>query len=294
MRIDAALASASNTLKISSESPRLDAEVLLAVALDLPQSYLYAHPEDVLDDTTAERFFALVQRRCKGLPLAYITGDKEFWSLRLAVSHGVLVPRPETELLVELALQQIPQATDHAVLELGTGSGAIALALASERPGCSIVATDISSAALTVARQNARQLGFANVEFLEGDWTRPVVDRGLDDFDLIVSNPPYIGADEPALTNLRFEPDIALVSGSDGLDAIRVLARDCGRLLKPGAVLLLEHGASQREDVEAIFAAEGWSGVRCFNDFGGRPRVTRAENPPASGATGAAAKGGTR
>lgn len=289
VRIDAALASAADALKPASESPRLDAEVLLALALDLPKSYLYAHPEDVLDDAAAERFFSSVQRRRRGLPLSYITGEKEFWSLTLAVGPGVLVPRPDTELLVELALRHIPRQADCSILDLGTGSGAIALALASERPDCRIVATDISKAALATACQNARQLGFCNVEFLQGDWTGAVVDRRYDKFDIIVANPPYIGSGEQALGDLRFEPECALVAGTDGLDAIRILARDCGPLLRPGGLLFLEHGAAQGAHVERVLVAEGWSDIRCFNDLGGRPRVTRAETSSAKHAAGTAA-----
>jgi release factor glutamine methyltransferase len=276
VRIDAALASAIHTLEQASDSPRLDAEVLLARALDLPNSYLYAHPEDVLDDAAVRRYFSAVERRRAGSPLAYITGEKEFWSLTLAVGPGVLVPRPETELLVELALREIPRQGEYCVLDLGTGSGAIAIALASERPNCRIVATDINGAALTIARQNARQHGVANIEFLEGDWTAAVADRSFGQFDLVVSNPPYVRAGDPVLEQLRYEPGSALIAGIDGLDAVRVLARDCGKLLKPNGLLILEHGADQREEVSAILAAGGWTGIECIRDHGGRPRTTSA------------------
>lgn len=276
VRIDAALARAVETLGQTSESPKLDAEVLLARALDLPKSYLYAHPEDELDDAAMERFFSSVERRRTGLPLAYITGTKEFWSLPLLVTGDVLVPRPETELLVELALRHIPRRGECAALDLGTGSGAIAVALASERPGCRIVATDASAAALAVARENARRLGLGNVEFREGDWTAPLAGTDAGRFDLVVSNPPYIGRDEPELADLRHEPSAALVAGKDGLDAIRVLARDCPPLLAPGGLMLLEHGAAQRERVAGILAAEGWREIRCYEDAAGLPRVTSA------------------
>jgi release factor glutamine methyltransferase len=256
-----------------SESPRLDAELLLARALDLPRSYLYAHPDDVLDNAAAARFLKTVEQRLEGLPLAYITGEKEFWSLPLAVGPGALVPRPETELLVELALREIPRGSALSVADLGTGSGAIAIALASERPACRIVATDISAAALLIAKHNAAKHGLGNIEFVEGDWTTPLADR---QFDLIVSNPPYVRIDDPALDELRFEPKVALASGSDGFDAIRTLARDCGRLLIPSGALMLEHGADQHDEVARILAAEGWSDIECFSDLAGRPRVTRA------------------
>ena len=276
MRIDTAVTEATDRLQPVSDSPRLDAELLLARALDLPRSYLYAHPDDVLDDAAVTRYFDAVEKRREGRPLAHITGEKEFWSLALDVGPAVLVPRPETELLVELALRQIPRGSEYQVLDLGTGSGAIAVALASERPGCRIVATDVHSAALGIARHNASKHGLGNIEFLEGDWTEPL---GNHLFDIIVSNPPYVREEDSALEDLRFEPTSALVAGRDGLDAVRVLARDCGKFLKPCGVFMLEHGADQQEDVARILEAEGWAGIECFLDLGGRPRVTGAAVP---------------
>lgn len=273
MKIDATITGAAARLAEVSESPRLDAEVLLALALDLPRSYLYAHPDDVLDEASTARFFAAVEKRLQGSPLAYITGEKEFWSLPLAVGPGALVPRPETELLVELALREIPRRGEFFVLDLGTGSGAIAVALASERPACRIVATDISAAALSIAKHNAAKLGLGSIEFVEADWTTSLTGAH---FDLVVSNPPYVRADDPALEKLRFEPELALVSGKDGLDAIRTLAADCGRLLTASGILMLEHGADQREEVARILAQNGWAGIECFSDLAERPRVTKA------------------
>jgi release factor glutamine methyltransferase len=273
MRIDEAIENARKNLEQASESPRLDVEVLLARALDLPRSYLLAHPEELLDEASAARFFHAVEQRRQGMPLSYITGEKEFWSLSLAVAPGVLVPRPETELLVELALREIPRNGECSVLDLGTGSGAIAIALASERPACRFVASDVNPGALAVARHNAMKHGLANIEFVEGNWTAPVADER---FNLIVSNPPYVRARDPALADLRFEPEEALVAGDDGLDAIRTLARDCRRLLKEGGLLLLEHGAEQQAEVACILAGEGWARIHNFRDLSGLPRVTRA------------------
>jgi release factor glutamine methyltransferase len=267
------LARAIEELRPVSDSPRLEAEVLLARALDVSRSYLAAHPEDVPDELAIERYFTSVERRRLGVPLAYITGEKEFWSLPLVVTPETLVPRPETELLVELALRHVPRRVEYRILDAGTGSGAIALAIASERPNCHVTATDISEAALGVARENARQLQLANVTFLQGDWTEPVAGRT---FDLIVSNPPYVRHDDPALAALKHEPQLALAAGDDGLAAIRILARDCGALLLPGAPLLLEHAIDQQADVARILEEHGWADIECHNDLTGRPRATVA------------------
>ena len=272
-RIDFVLGDAVTRLAAASDSPRLDAELLLCHSIDLPRSYLFAHPEDVLDNTTFDRFDALLRRRLGGEPMAYIMGSKEFWSHELLVSPATLVPRPETELLVDLALREIPRKAEWQILDLGTGSGAIAVALAAERLMCEITAVDISEAALAIARENARQLELSNITFAQGSWSAPVRGR---QFDLIVSNPPYVRAGDEALTNLQHEPVEALVAGADGLDAIRVLAAECGQILKSNGVLLIEHGADQYDDVAAILAASDWTDIRNHKDFAGHPRVTAA------------------
>jgi release factor glutamine methyltransferase len=273
LQIRALLEDATRRLEALSESPRLDAELLLARAIDMPRSYLFAHPEESLDELAVGRFEAALGRRLAGEPMAYITGVREFWSLELLVTPATLVPRPETELLVELALREIPRHAEWAILDLGTGSGAIAIAIAKERPMSRVTATDISTAALDVARQNARQYDVPNIEFLEGDWTGPVSGRR---FDVIVSNPPYVRSDDPALEALHREPRNALASGAEGLDAIRILARDCGALLQPGGILLIEHGAEQADGVAAVLGEYGWPDVRCHSDYAGLPRVTLA------------------
>jgi release factor glutamine methyltransferase len=256
-----------------SESARLDAEILLARTIDMPRSYLFAHPEDELDGHAFERFAGLLQRRADGEPMAYIMGTKEFWSHELMVNAATLVPRPETELLVDLALREIPRKADWQILDLGTGSGALAIALASERMLCQVTATDVSAAALAVAEENARHLCLGNVTFLAGHWTEPVRNQR---FKVIVSNPPYVRADDPALSELRHEPRSALVAGPDGLDAIRALAAECADILEPAGVLLLEHGADQQGEVFAILEAAGWSEIVGHNDYAGLPRVTVA------------------
>jgi release factor glutamine methyltransferase len=271
--IEDVLSRATETLRPLSDSPRLDAELLLCVALDVARSYLFAHPDDVLDEAAQDRFTALLERRRQGAPMAYISGEKEFWSLTLMVSPATLVPRPETETLVERALREIPRDAAWKILDLGTGCGAIALAIAQERPLCDVTATDISGEALAVARQNARQLDLPNVQFLQGDWTDPVSDG---QFDLIVSNPPYVRAADPALEQLACEPREALESGAEGLDAIRQLARDCRPLLSPGGVFMLEHGDDQAEAVAAILEDAGWTFGECLCDLAGKPRVSVA------------------
>ena len=273
MRLDAAIADATARLSRSSDSPRLDAEILLCRTIDMPRSYLFAHPEDVLDEMTLERFEDVIARRISGEPMAYIMGVKEFWSNELAVSPATLVPRPETELLVDLALREIPRKAEWDVLDLGTGSGAIAVAIASERPMCRITAVDVSEDALAVARENVRKLSLGNVELAHGSWTAPVQGQT---FNIIVSNPPYVRSDDTALLKLQHEPQSALAAGIDGLDAIRILAADCGALLADDGILLIEHGAEQKRDVAALLGKHGWTDICCHNDLAGQPRVTVA------------------
>lgn len=275
MRLDAALAGATERLASNSESPRLDAELLLCQTIDMPRGYLFAHPEDELDALTLERFEVLLERRIAGEPMAYILGVREFWSRELMVTPATLVPRPETELLVDLALRSIPRDVEWPLLDLGTGSGAIAIAIAAERPMCQVVATDASADALAVARQNVRHNNIANVECRLGSWTEPVDNEK---FKLIVSNPPYVCADDEALQALRFEPVRALAAGADGLSDIRILSRDCGRILAAGGCLMLEHGADQQPAVADILSADGWIDITCHNDLAGLPRVTVARH----------------
>ena len=273
LHIAAALSQATEQLRPVSESPRLDAELLLARALDVPRSYLFAHPEDLLDPAAAVRFGANVARRQDGVPLAYITGEKEFWSMTLMVSPATLVPRAESEVLVEQALTLIPEDEKFQVLDLGTGSGAIALAIAKERFNCQVTATDASADALAVAQQNARQLELSNITFLRGNWIEPVHDRT---FDLIVTNPPYVPDNDPDLERLKHEPLAALASGDDGLDAIRHIAREARKVLREGHYLLLEHGDNQQHDVADVLQQAGWHDIDCLEDLAGLPRVTLA------------------
>lgn len=273
MRLDAAITDAVERLAPTSDSARLDAEILLCQTINMPRSYLFAHPEDELDDLTKDRFEALLQRRVSGEPMSYITGTKEFWSHELLVSPATLVPRPETELLVELALREIPRKAEWQILDLGTGSGAVAISIAAERLLCTVTATDVSPDALAIAAENVRQADLANVICVPGAWAEPVADQ---QFNIIVSNPPYVREGDEALQNLRHEPLSALASGADGLDDIRILATDCGGILAADGLLMMEHGADQQSDVANILEAAGWVDITCHNDLAGKPRVTAA------------------
>ena len=251
----------------------VDAALLLSHAARQTRSWLYAHGDDQADAGIVDRYEVLLARRMGGEPVAYIVGRRGFRHLELRVTPDTLVPRPETELLVELALERLPAGPAVRAADLGTGSGAIALALASERPRASVVATDASAAALAVARDNASELGIGNVEFREGDWFAPLDGER---FDLVASNPPYIALGDPHLGqgDLRFEPAAALSSGSDGLDAIRRIARDAPAHLVDGGWLLLEHGWEQGAAVRALLSAAGFMDVSTAQDLEQRDRVT--------------------
>jgi release factor glutamine methyltransferase len=256
----------------------VDAEFLLLHVLGQPRAWLFAHRDDPAADDVAAVFEVLVERRARGEPVAYLTGRRGFWSFDLAVTAATLIPRPETELLVELALARLPTDRPLRVADLGTGSGAIALALAHERPRAQVVASDASAPALAVASANARALGLANVVFREGDWFGPLAGER---FDLVASNPPYIAGDDPHLAegDLRFEPASALSSGVDGLDAIRRIVADAPAHLQDGGWLLLEHGWEQGAAVRALLRDAGFAAVATERDLEGRDRVTLGQKP---------------
>jgi release factor glutamine methyltransferase len=266
-----ALQSAARSLVNRSSSPRLDAEVLLAKILGLPRSGLIAHGNEPIALDCEQAYASLIAQRLDGQPVAYLTGIREFWSLPIAVSPDVLVPRPETELLVELALQRLPEVQPASVLDLGTGSGAIALAIASERPRAAITGIDISAAALNIAAQNSASLRLPHIDWRLGSWFGPVQGER---FDLIAANPPYVAAADPALAALAREPTIALTSGPSGLEALSAIAAEAGMHLHPGGWLLMEHGADQAADVRHMLERHGFSGVRTHLDFSDKPRVT--------------------
>jgi release factor glutamine methyltransferase len=268
------------TLKAHSDSPRLDAELLLGQILGLPRASLAARPENAVSEATQQRFARLLARRAAGEPIAYLLGTREFWSLPLRVTPAVLVPRPETELLVERALSLRDASSALRVLDLGTGSGAIALALAAERPGWRLTAVDISAAALKVAIDNARALHCSGIDFRCGSWFDAV--PGLR-FDVIVGNPPYVAAGDPALDRLRAEPALALASGPTGLEALSAITMNAGAHLHAHGTLLLEHGHTQAAAVAQLLARHGFSEIHTHIDFSGKPRVTQGTLHPQRG-----------
>jgi release factor glutamine methyltransferase len=274
--VAALLRSGARALEGHGESPRLDAELLLGSLLGMSRSGLVAHDQDPVPADRAQAYASLIDRRRNGSPVAYLTGIREFWSLELDVTPAVLVPRPETELLVELALEllpprRIPEGTPYSVLDLGTGSGAIALALAAERPEWRLTGVDISPPALEVAARNSRKLGLSHIDWRLGEWFEPVAGSR---FDLIVANPPYVAAADPALLNLAAEPAVALASGPTGLEALSAIVREAASHLLKSGWLILEHGSDQAPDVAQLLELHGFKGVRSYFDFSGKPRVT--------------------
>jgi release factor glutamine methyltransferase len=272
------LQSGARSLDSHSDSPRLDAELLLGKILGLSRSGLIARGNDPVASECARGYANLIEERLRGAPVAYLTGTREFWSLALRVTPAVLVPRPETELLVELVLQHLPEhqaspSADRAcsILDLGTGSGAIALAVASERPGARVTGVDISPSALEVAIQNSRDLGLAHVDWRLGSWFAPVLGER---FDVIVANPPYVAAADPALEKLTAEPAIALCDGPTGLEALSAIAGAAAPHLHENGWLILEHGCNQAPDVAQLLERHGFTEVRSHLDFSGKPRVT--------------------
>jgi release factor glutamine methyltransferase len=266
-----ALRSGARSLDSSSDSPRLDAELLLGKILGLARSGLIAHDRESLVRAHEQAYMDLVERRRQGAPVAYLTGTREFWSLALRVTPAVLVPRPETEVLVELALERLPLDQPSSVLDLGTGSGAIALAIASERPRSRVTGVDISAPALDVAMQNSRELGLSHIDWRWGSWFAAVPGQR---FDMIVANPPYIAAADPALEKLTAEPQIALCDGATGLEALSAIAAGAAAHLHERGWLMMEHGSEQAPDVVRLLERHGFAGISSHLDFSGKPRVT--------------------
>jgi release factor glutamine methyltransferase len=261
-------------LKAQSSSARLDAEILLSHVLFKTRTYLYTYPDANLTQAQWQTYQRLICQRSQGVPIAYLTGMREFWSLPLKICEDTLIPRPETELLVELTLTLLADKPQAQILDLGTGCGAIALAVASEHPDWQITACDFSQAALQTAEENAARLGLTNVHFCHSNWFEKIAAQQY--FDAIVANPPYIAVNDPHLSegDLRFEPHLALVSGEDGLTAIKHIIKHSITRLEPGGLLLLEHGFNQRSAVMSMLNEHGYMQTQCWQDWQGSDRVS--------------------
>ncbi|SDL84779.1 [protein release factor]-glutamine N5-methyltransferase [Franzmannia pantelleriensis] len=273
MRLDHLVARAAERLASSkSSSPRLDAEVLLCHVLERDRTWLYTWGDRDIEAWSRARFEALLALRAGGWPVAYLTGEREFWGLALATSPATLIPRPDTERLVEAALERASAPVGE-LLDLGTGSGAIALAFASERPGWQVLGVDREPAAVALACANAERLALTNARFCQSDWFAALADQR---FALIVANPPYLAADDPHLDlgDVRFEPHSALVAEAGGLADLRRLILGAREHLLPGGWLLLEHGMAQGEAVRAALSEAGYRQVTSLDDLGGRERVS--------------------
>lgn len=256
------------------DSAQLDTEVLLAHCLNKDRSYLYAWPEKDLEGSTQEQFLNLIEKRKTHYPIAYLTGEKEFWSLTLKVTEDTLIPRAETELLVETCLEKIKENNVTNILELATGTGAISLALATEKPEIAITATDISTQALEVAKQNAEQYKLANIQFIHSNWFQAIDTK----YDLIVANPPYVAKQDKHLQegDAQYEPISALASGKQGLDDIEVIISEAKNYLNQNGYLLLEHGYDQADSIRKLFEQAGFTDFQCIKDYAGLDRVSLA------------------
>lgn len=271
--IQRALAHACRQLENSQPGYRIDAETLLCHVLGCNSAKLIAWPEQLLTTEQQAQFCHLVEQRRQGMPVAYLTGRREFWSLELKVTPDTLIPRPETELLVETVLELCDASQPLAVADLGTGSGAIACALASERPAWQLIATDISSAALAVAQQNASHHQLKNIRFIHSDWFSALADEC---FDVIVSNPPYVASHDEHLAqgDVRFEPVTALTAGHAGMDDIEHLCRRARRHLNPGGLLVFEHGYDQQQAAFNCLKTNAWKAVFQHHDLAGHTRIS--------------------
>ena len=266
------LGAAAEQLDASSETALLDAEVLLCHCINKNRSFIRAWPDHLLSTGQRAQFHSLISQRNCGVPVAYLTGQREFWSRNFIISPDVLIPRPDSELLIELCLEHLTDKHSAKIVDLGTGSGILAITLAAERSFAEVVATDISAKALAIARQNAENLG-VKVRFIQSHWLDAVLDQ---DFDIIVSNPPYIAAHDPHLQHgdVRFEPDCALISDENGLKDIQLIVDQSRTHLRNPGLLLIEHGYNQQNAVQAIFKARSYLDIHTYPDLSGNPRVT--------------------
>lgn len=269
-------------LNLDRREARLEAQILIAHALDVNRAWLIAHDRDVLTVAQQDAIERLIARRANGEPVAYMLAEREFYGFSFKVTPDVLIPRPDTELLVEAALAKLPENSPRRILDLGTGSGAIAITLALQRPLSTVLAVDASPVALAIAQDNARRLGAANVACINGNWYTAL---DVKNFDIIVSNPPYIAASDPHLTSgdLRYEPRQALASGADGLDDLREIIAGAPAHLVEGGWLLLEHGCDQAAAVTALLQQHGFIDIRTLQDLAGLDRVSAGRCPGQAG-----------
>ncbi len=265
-----------SSLNINSPTPKLDVEILLAHVLNKSRSFLYSHADEKIAPDYIQQFIQLLKRRKKGEPIAYIVGEQDFWNIKLKVNHNTLIPRPETEMLVEKSLEYGVGRENLRVLDLGTGSGAIAIALAKEKPTWEIIATDISPKALAIAQENAVLNQVENIKFYLGDWCAALPMRN---FNIIISNPPYVNDNDELIKqgDVRFEPRIALHAGKDGLADIRRIIHQAKRILAKDGLLLLEHGYTQQKQILELLECEGYQQCQGFADLAGHDRVVVAK-----------------
>lgn len=278
INIRSALEQALQKLEQRNTESRLETEILMCHVLKKNRAYLFAHPEELISQNQIEHFEELIQQRVKGIPIAYITGSRDFWSLSLKVNPATLIPRHETERLVELVLELMPNKPGISLLDLGTGSGAIALAIATERPYWDIDACDYSKEALIIAKENATDLGITNVTFYQSDWFKQLPRKR---YHAIVANPPYIAEQDPHLLegDVRFEPQTALVSGQEGLADLQYIIEQSIDYLVPEGLLLLEHGYDQMSYLRSILNKLGYENVQCWQDIQGHDRVSGGWRP---------------
>ena len=271
--IQTTLTIAIKRLEKTSDSASLDAEVLLCHVLNKTRSHLRAWPEKKLSTQNLTQFQELVDQRHKGIPIAYLTGNREFWSRDFKVSPDVLIPRPDTELLIELSLGLVKNQTHARIIDLGTGTGIIAITLAAERPDLKVFATDLSEKALKIAKHNVIKHQIKNINLFQSHWFDAI---SPSKFDLIISNPPYIRKNDPHLSqgDVRFEPESALIASDQGLKDIKIITNQARSFLKPGATLLIEHGYDQQPMVQAIFKGLEYTTITTHTDLAGNPRVT--------------------
>lgn len=279
--INTVLAEAAKSLQAVSDSALLDAEIMLCTVLGKERSYLRTWPDQELDPGHVGTYKVMLDERQQGKPIAYIIGNREFWSRDFQVSPDVLIPRPDTELLIELSLALIPANQPCRIIDLGTGSGIIAITLAAERPYAQVSAADISATALQIAKANALKHKVEHIQFYQSNWFENIP---AGKFDFIVSNPPYLAEDDEHLQqgDLRFEPKTALIAAQRGLSDIRTIAKTARDKLGNGGFLLVEHGYNQQNDVQNLFRSLGYCNIQAHTDLSGQPRVTSGQYLPPS------------